>query len=76
MPIVEIIHIVTKSLTLMKEKHSFKETFLVPSGTAALEMGALLANIVPGDEVILPSYTFSSTVNAVVIFGAKACFLR
>ena len=48
--------------------------FLVPSGTAALEMGALLADISPGDEVILPSYTFSSTVNAIVIFGAKPVF--
>ena len=63
-----------KVINLMKEKHSFNETFLVPSGTAALEMGALLADIKPGDEVILPSYTFSSTVNAVVIFGATPVF--
>ena len=63
-----------KVINLMKEKHSFNETFLVPSCTAALEMGALLADIKPGDEVILPSYTFSSTVNAVVIFGATPVF--
>jgi dTDP-4-amino-4,6-dideoxygalactose transaminase len=47
---------------------------LVPSGTAALEMGALLADIKPGDEVILPSYTFSSTVSAVILFGAIPVF--
>ena len=37
-------------------------------------MGAVLAGIEPGDEVILPSYTFSSTVNSVVLFGAKPVF--
>ncbi|KAB1155813.1 dTDP-4-amino-4,6-dideoxygalactose transaminase [Flavobacterium luteum] len=64
----------TKVIDLMKAKHGFNEVFLVPSGTAALEMGAVLANIAPGDEVILPSYTFSSTVNAVVLFGAIPVF--
>ena len=63
-----------KVISLMKEKHGFNEVFLVPSCTAALEMGALLADIKPGDEVILPSYTFSSTVNAVVNFGAFPVF--
>lgn len=59
---------------LIKEKYFYDEVFLTPSCTAALEMGALLANIQPGDEVIIPSYTFSSTVNSVVIFGAKPIF--
>jgi dTDP-4-amino-4,6-dideoxygalactose transaminase len=63
-----------KVIDLMKKKHSFNEVFLTPSGTAALEMGALLANISHGDEVIIPSYTFSSTVNAIVIFGAIPVF--
>jgi dTDP-4-amino-4,6-dideoxygalactose transaminase len=63
-----------RAIDLMKKTHGFKEVFLVPSGTAALEMGAVLADIGPGDEVILPSYTFSSTVNAVVLFGAKPVF--
>jgi len=58
----------------MKEKHNFGEVFLTPSGTAALEMGAVLADIGPGDEVILPSYTFSSTVNAIVLFGGVPVF--
>lgn len=61
-------------IQLMKEKHNFNEVFLVPSGTAALEMGAVLAGIEPGDEVIMPSYTFSSTVNAVILFGAIPVF--
>lgn len=63
-----------KVIRLMQDKHGFKSVFLTPSGTAALEMGALLANIQPGDEVILPSYTFSSTANAIVIFGAIPIF--
>lgn len=63
-----------KTIELMKAKYGFNEVFLVPSGTAALEMGAMLAGIGPGDEVILPSYTFSSTVNAIVIFGGIPVF--
>ena len=63
-----------KVVSLMKEKYSFGDVFLSPSCTASLEMGALLANIGPGDEVILPSYTFSSTVNAIVNFGARPIF--
>ncbi|WP_037320976.1 dTDP-4-amino-4,6-dideoxygalactose transaminase [Salegentibacter sp. Hel_I_6] len=59
---------------LMERKYNLKGVFLTPSCTAALEMGALLANIQPGDEVIMPSFTFSSTANAVVIFGAKPIF--
>ena len=64
----------SKVIELMKHKHGFNEVFLTPSCTAALEMGAVLANIGPGDEVILPSYTFSSTVNAIVLFGATPVF--
>ena len=61
-------------IELMKKSHGFQEVFLTPSGTAALEMGAVLAGITHGDEVILPSYTFSSTVNAIVLFGATPVF--
>jgi dTDP-4-amino-4,6-dideoxygalactose transaminase len=44
--------------------------WLVHSGTAALEMAALLIDIQPGDEVIMPSFTFVSTANAFLsIFG-------
>lgn len=63
-----------KVIDRMKEDYGFSQVYLTPSGTAALEMGALLAGIQPGDEVILPSYTFSSTVNSVVLFGARPVF--
>jgi dTDP-4-amino-4,6-dideoxygalactose transaminase len=52
-----------------------KKTLLTPSCTAALEMAAILINIEPGDEVIMPSYTFVSTANAFVLRGAKIKFV-
>lgn len=48
---------------------------LVHSGTAALELSAICANLQPGDEVIMPSYTFCSTANAFVLAGAKPVFV-
>lgn len=63
-----------RCIALMKESYGFHEVFLTPSATAGLEMGCLLADLQPGDEVILPSYTFSSTGNAVVLTGAKPVF--
>jgi dTDP-4-amino-4,6-dideoxygalactose transaminase len=50
------------------------KAIIVPSGTAALEMMMILAGIGPGDEVIVPSYTFSSTANAVALRGAVPVF--
>lgn len=50
------------------------KVLLTTSGTAALEMAVLLAGIGPGDEVIMPSFTFVSTANAVVLRGAKPVF--
>jgi len=52
-----------------------KKAILTPSGTAALEMMMLLADIGPGDEVIMPSFTFSSTANAVVLRGGVPVFV-
>ncbi len=52
-----------------------KKSLLTPSCTAALELAALLINIQPGDEVIMPSYTFVSTANAFVLRGAKVVFV-
>lgn len=52
-----------------------KRSFLTPSCTQALEMAALLLDIQPGDEVIMPSYTFVSTANAFVLRGAKIVFV-
>jgi dTDP-4-amino-4,6-dideoxygalactose transaminase len=64
----------TKAAHLLEKKYGIKKVFLTPSCTAALEMGALLTGLRPGDEVILPSYTFSSTANAVVLQGALPVF--
>ena len=63
-----------KILSMLNEKYGYDSAFLVPSGTAALEMGVVLADLQPGDEVIVPSYTFSSTVNAIVLFGGFPVF--
>lgn len=51
------------------------KSLLTTSCTQALEMAALLANIHPGDEVIMPSYTFVSTANAFVLRGARIVFI-
>ena len=51
------------------------KALLTTSGTHSLEMAALLCHIESGDEVILPSYTFSSTANAFVLAGAKLVFI-
>ncbi len=52
-----------------------EKALLTPSCTAALEMAAILIDIQPGDEVIMPSYTFVSTANAFVLRGAKIVFV-
>lgn len=57
-----------------QEMFGFKKTLLTTSCTDALEMSALLLNISPGDEVIVPSYTFPSTATAFVLRGAKIVF--
>jgi len=57
------------------EKYGFKKCLLTTSCTHALEMAAILVNIQPGDEVIMPSYTFVSTANAFVLRGAKIVFV-
>lgn len=58
-----------------KEKYGFQKVLLTTSCTDALEMAAILLNIEPGDEVIIPSYTFVSTANAFVLRGAKIVFI-
>ena len=52
-----------------------KKVLLTTSGTSALEMAALLCNVKPGDEVIMPSYTFCSTADAFVQRGCKIVFI-
>lgn len=58
-----------------EENLSCAKALLTPSCTHALEMAALLIDIQPGDEVIMPSYTFVSTANAFVLRGAKIVFV-
>ena len=58
-----------------EEQLGCKKALLTPSCTHALEMAALLIDIQPGDEVIMPSYTFVSTANAFVLRGAKIVFI-
>ena len=66
----------TKRCNAWIEEHiGTAKALLTTSGTQALEMAALLSDIQPGDEVILPSYTFVSTANAFVLRGAKLVFV-
>lgn len=59
----------------LENRFKAQKVLLTTSGTTALDMVALLCNIQPGDEVILPSYTFSSTATAFVLAGAKLVFV-
>lgn len=59
----------------IEKKFNTQKALLTTSGTTALEMAAILCNINPGDEVILPSFTFSSTATAFVLCGAKLVFV-
>ncbi len=61
--------------TFFEERYGFGKCLLTQSCTDALEMCALLADIEPGDEVILPSYTFVSTANAFALRGARLRFV-
>lgn len=54
---------------------SLKKAMICPSGTDALEFGLLLLDLQPGDEVIIPSFTFSSTANAIVNRGGVPVFV-
>jgi len=59
----------------MEQRFHSKKVLLTPSCTASLEMAAILLDIQPGDEVIMPSYTFVSTANAFVLRGAHIVFV-
>jgi dTDP-4-amino-4,6-dideoxygalactose transaminase len=58
-----------------EQRFGFKKVLLTTSCTDALEMAAILLDIQPGDEVIMPSYTFVSTANPFVLRGAKIVFV-
>ena len=59
----------------LENRFGCQKVLLTTSGTTALEMAALLCSLQPGDEVILPSFTFSSTATAFVLAGAKLVFV-
>ena len=59
----------------LEQRLGSQKVLLTTSGTTALEMAALLCGVQPGDEVILPSYTFSSTATAFVQAGAQLVFV-
>jgi dTDP-4-amino-4,6-dideoxygalactose transaminase len=64
-----------KCQRLMEDKFNAKKILLTHSCTAALEMAAILCEVGPGDEVVLPSFTFVSTANAFYLRGAKLRFV-
>lgn len=59
----------------LEERFSAQKVLLTTSGTTALDMAFFLCGLRPGDEVILPSFTFSSTATAAVLAGAKLVFV-
>ena len=63
-----------KCQQFFEERYGFKKCLLTTSGTDALEMCAMLCDLKPGDEVIIPSYTFVSTALAFLREGAKVVF--
>ncbi len=68
-------HFTQECCRTLEERFGIGKVLLVPSCTAALEMAAILFDIKPGDEVILPSFTFVSTANAVARLGARPVFV-
>jgi dTDP-4-amino-4,6-dideoxygalactose transaminase len=68
-------HFTQRCSQLLEERFGIGKVLLVPSCTAALEMAAMLFDLKPDDEVIMPSYTFVSTASAVVRVGARPVFV-
>jgi dTDP-4-amino-4,6-dideoxygalactose transaminase len=64
-----------KCQTWLEERLGCRKVFLTHSCTAALEISAILADIQPGDEIIMPSYTFVSTANSFVLRGGVPVFI-
>src|SRR5262249_26607491 len=65
-----------KCARFLEERFGVRKALMTPSCTAALEMAAMLCDLGPRDEVIMPSYTFVSTANAVVGVGARPVFVE
>ncbi len=68
-------HFTKACAKLFEDQFGITKVLMTPSCTAALEMAAILCDFQPGDEVILPSYTFVSTASAFVREGAKPVFV-
>ena len=68
-------HFTQRCCRILEDRFQIHRVLLTPSCTAALEMAAMLCEFQPGDEVILPSYTFVSTANAFVREGARPVFV-
>jgi len=67
-------HFTKQCLRFFKEEYGFQNAFLTTSCTAAIQMIAIALEFEPGDEIIIPSYTFSSTPNPFLIHGATVRF--
>jgi len=68
-------HFTRRCAEFLTDRFSIHKVLMTPSCTAALELSAMLCDLKPGDEVIMPSFTFVSTANAVVRAGAKPVFV-
>jgi dTDP-4-amino-4,6-dideoxygalactose transaminase len=68
-------HFTQACTQLLETRFGIRKVLITPSGTTALEMAAMLCGLGPGDEVIMPSFTFSSTANAVIRCGARPVFV-
>jgi dTDP-4-amino-4,6-dideoxygalactose transaminase len=68
-------HFTRACSTLLEQRFGTPKVLMTPSCTAALEMAAMLCELGPGDEVLLPSFTFVSTANAIVRLGARPVFV-
>ncbi len=60
----------------LETRFGIPHVLMTPSCTAAIEIAAMLCGLQPGDEVIMPSFTFVSTANAVVAAGRTSCLRR
>jgi dTDP-4-amino-4,6-dideoxygalactose transaminase len=68
-------HFTTSCSRLLEQRFGALKVLMTPSGTASLELACMLAELGGGDEVLLPSFTFVSTANAVVRTGARPVFV-
>lgn len=68
-------HFTKACCQFLEQRFNIPKVLMTPSCTASLEMAAMLCRLQPGDEVIMPSYTFVSTANAFVREGAKPVFV-